>query len=534
LGFTARIFSPGLITRVKKEKVMKSAKLMCITAIALLVALAIPISLAAQEHPTKHHKYKLIDLGTFGGPASILLGEYAINSRGMAVGAAETSVSDPPNSNGFPCGPGTFVYHVLEWRKDAVRDLGALPPVDQNCSNSESINDRGDSAGVSETDHIDPAIGVTALRAVLWKNGHIQDLGTLGGDESVAVVINNKGQASGFALNAIPDPFSLFDFGLFGSSSGTQTRAFLYQNGAMQDLGTLGTGNDAAGVALNERGQIAGFGYTSSTPSATTGVPPIDPFLWDNRGMLDLGSLGGTSGGVTALNNRGQVVGTSNLPGDLTFHPFLSNNGKKMQDLGTFGGDTGEADSVNDAGEVVGVADFPGNQLHDAFLWKKGKMKDLGNLGKTSHAYKINSRGQIVGGSRINDAGEIHAFLWENGGPMVDLNTLIPPGSPLQLTFGFSMNDRGEIAGTGVPLGCNNVDDCGHAYVLIPCDESNADTEGCKDDSLGTIAGSQNPPMSSTRDPAALTGDNPGPNRKMAPFLGPPIRRYRTSGGGGA
>jgi len=244
--------------------------------------------------------------------------------------------------------------------------------------------------------------------------------------------------------------------------------------------------------------------------------------------------LGGTSGGVTALNNRGQVVGTSNLPGDLTFHPFLSNNGKKMQDLGTFGGDTGEADSVNDAGEVVGVADFPGNQLHDAFLWKKGKMKDLGNLGKTSHAYKINSRGQIVGGSRINDAGEIHAFLWENGGPMVDLNTLIPPGSPLQLTFGFSMNDRGEIAGTGVPLGCNNVDDCGHAYVLIPCDESNADTEGCKDDSLGTIAGSQNPPMSSTRDPAALTGDNPGPNRKMAPFLGPPIRRYRTSGGGGA
>ena len=73
------------------------------------------------------------------------------------------------------------------------------------------------------------------------------------------------------------------------------------------------------------------------------------------------------------------------------------------------------------------------------------EMKDLGNLGKTSHAYKINSRGQIVGGSRINDAGEIHAFLWENGGPMIDLNALIPSGSPLQLTLGFSMNDRGEI-----------------------------------------------------------------------------------------
>jgi probable HAF family extracellular repeat protein len=503
-----------------------------ISAMALLVALAIPASLAAQEHPTKHHKYNLIDLGTFGGPASILLGDYSINSRGMAVGAAETSLSDPPNSNGFPCGPSTFVYHGLEWRKGAVMDLGALPPVDQNCSNSQSINDRGDSAGNSETDHIDPAIGVTALRAVIWKNGHIQDLGTLGGDESVAFVINNKGQAAGLALNSIPDPFSIFDLLFFGSSSGTQTRAFRWQNGVMQDLGTMGTGNDAFGGALNERGQVAGWGYTSSTPNPGTGVPPIDPFLWDDeRGMMDLGSLGGTSGQPIAMNNHGQVVGVSNLPGDQTFHPFLSNNGKKMEDLGTFGGDTGEADSVNDAGEVVGVADFPGNQLHDAFLWKEGEKKDLGNLGKTSHAYKINSRGQIVGGSRINDAGEIHAFLWENDGPMIDLNTLIPPDSPLQLTFGFSMNDRGEIAGTGVPPGCNNVDACGHAYVLIPCDENNAGTKGCKDDSFGSITRSQNPPVSSTN-PAAVTEDNPEPNKRHAPFPAYPIRGYRTSGGG--
>jgi probable HAF family extracellular repeat protein len=374
---------------------------------------------------------------------------------------------------------------------------------------------------------------VTALRAVIWKNGHIQDLGTLGGDESVAFVINNKGEAAGFALNATPDPFSIFDLLFFGSSSGTQTRAFLWdKKTGMHDLGTLPGSNDAFGGALNERGQVAGWGYTSSTPSPTTGVPPIDPILWDSRGPLDLGSLGGTSGQPIAMNNRGQVVGVSNLPGDQTFHPFLSNNGKKMRDLGTFGGATGEADSVNDAGEVVGVADFPGNQLHDAFLWKKGKKKDLGNLGKTSHAYKVNSRGQIVGGSRINDAGEIHAFLWENGGPMVDLNTLIPAGSPLQLTFGFSMNDRGEIAGTGVPPGCTNVDACGHAYVLIPCDESNADFEGCKDDNLGTIGGTQNAPVPSIQYPAVVTEDSPVPNKRLAPFPGHLIRDYRTSGGG--
>ena len=74
-----------------------------ISAMALLVALAMPVSLAAQEHPTKHHKYKLVDLGTFGGPASgFNIGSIAINSDGLAVGGAETSVSQPPTATPGP------------------------------------------------------------------------------------------------------------------------------------------------------------------------------------------------------------------------------------------------------------------------------------------------------------------------------------------------------------------------------------------------------------------------------------------------
>ncbi len=69
--------------------------------------------------------------------------------------------------------------------------------------------------------------------------------------------------------------------------------------------------------------------------------------------------------------------------------------------------------------------------------------------------------------------GNARAFLWENGGPMVDLNALIPANSSLTLVFAVNINERGEIAGLGVPSGCQPADFllCGRAYVLIPCDE---------------------------------------------------------------
>ena len=54
---------------------------------------------------------------------------------------------------------------------------------------------------------------------------------------------------------------------------------------------------------------------------------------------------------------------------------------------------------------------------------------------------------------------------------MVDLNTLIAPGASLNLTYAVAINDRGEIAGFGVPPDCDPQDHelCGHAYILVPC-----------------------------------------------------------------
>jgi hypothetical protein len=97
-----------------------------------------------------------------------------------------------------------------------------------------------------------------------------------------------------------------------------------------------------------------------------------------------------------------------------------------------------------------------------------------------------------------------HAFLWEDGGPMVDLNTLIPPGSSLQLTYAVAINERGEIAGFGVPLGVppEEYETKGHAYILIPCDEDHPGVCGNKD-----------------LDAAALTRDKQSPRAEGVPFI---------------
>jgi probable HAF family extracellular repeat protein len=477
---------------------MKSRTLTCITAMTLFVALVVPVWLAAQdraqEKTTIHHHYKLIDVGTFGGPSTFIMEEeQMLLNNGTLTGESDTSIPDPyaPNCFVAEC----FVQHAFRWQDGVLTDLGALPG--GSSSNSNWINSRGWIAGISQNGVIDPLTGGPEIRAVLWRDTEIIDLGTLGGgNESGAFGVNDGGQVAGAATNAVPDPFS------FGGL-GTQLRAFLWKNGVMQDLGTLG-GPDAFAQFINKRGQVAGFSYTSFTP-ASGGVPQIDPFLWDNGRMIDLGNFGGTNAGTSGLiwglNNRGQVIGYLNLPGDQATHPFLWDHGK-LTDLGTFGGSFGQPNWINDAGDTVGFAFFADNLTAHAALWTNGQIHDLGTLPghQGSGADAINSEGQIVGESNPGDITKSSAVLWENGS-IVDLNSLVAPNSGLHLEGAHAINDRGEIECDGfLPNGHL------HAILLIPCAEGD---ESCQDRAGGAAAAIQSSPASVTQRPPTATSVNP-------------------------
>ncbi len=495
------------------------------------LALAIPAQLAAQGSAKEHIRYKLIDLGTLGGPHSYgsVNGEgfQLLNDAGVISSFADTASPDPfaPNFcyNPLDC----FMSHAFRWKDGVIIDLGALPGM--NSSAAGSINARGWSTGQSQISMIDPVVGIPEYRAVVWKQDGIMNLGTLpGGTESLGIYINDSGQVIGFSDNGVPDPFSFPFF-----FTGTQIHTFVWENGVMRDIGTLGGPDAVPGTSCSGQPHnvIVGLSYTSFAANATTGIPTLDPYIWKNGVMTDLGNLGGTISGlgpsglaagvlVPCANNRGQVIGISSLLGNVMNHAFFWEDGV-MTDLGTLGGDNSEAIWINDAGDVAGSADLPGSQTHDAVLWRKGKIHDLGTVAgdPCSRGLAINVRGQVVGASS-DCSNFLHAFLWEEGGPMLDLNTLIPPGSGVQLIEAFNINERGEILAISNPLGVTPNTDLGHLVLLVPCEADDAD---CAENAAGaTIVA----PRSSARITGSLATTPLTPRENLAAWRARLARQY--------
>jgi len=305
----------------------------------------------------------------------------------------------------------------------------------------------------------------------------MRDLGTLGGDSSYALGINDSGQVTGFSY--LPD--------------NRTNRAFIWtETGGMVDLGSLSRAITTAANAINSSGAVVGQGYNGHTQApfywTMTGgfvsLPPSasiydqargindanyvignrahgsftdEAFIWDplNHVIRYLGALpGGTNRIGFGLNHKMHATGAAAFSSADDLHGFLWTKTGGMQDIGaasrsqpwTYGV------SINDQDEIVGET----GPKSVPFYWSEttgivilqslanDASRDGVNSGRTQgSAYQITNDGTIVG--NVNNAGGANrAVIWSsyNGAPQ-DLGTL-PGGTN---SYARSINSSGQVAG---------------------------------------------------------------------------------------
>jgi probable HAF family extracellular repeat protein len=242
-------------------------------------------------------------------------------------------------------------YPVL-WQGGVALRLGPLQPWDDGYAaryEATAMNSREQVVGFARNaySHQDDPY----RHPVLWDNGAIQDLGVFGRTGDVAYCSPHPfPYCSNGAATDINDRGDVV-----GTSSDTNyvSRPFLWHDGQLQDLGVL-PGENAFAVAINDRGQVAGYGGPGQV-----GFEGGQGWVWDGGATQLLPSLGGGGTVVTAMNQRGDVVGSS-LTAAGERHAFIWSDGM-MTDLGLGpqGGGASIAIAVNARGDVLGVSGTP-------------------------------------------------------------------------------------------------------------------------------------------------------------------------------
>jgi probable HAF family extracellular repeat protein len=293
---------------------------------------------------------------------------------------------------------------------------------------------------------VDSTLTTGEQRGFIWSNGTMHPIDPPPGftDEFVSAV-NSSGQVVGNAFNATADD-------PYGNAT---SHAFSWTSQGSVDLGTFPGGTVSHATGINDNGQIVG--------TSEGGLYGTDPFSIDPSSGTMTDILGRAGNWPIAVNNNGEVVGSSNTNWPYCcFHAFAWTNvggpsGTKV-DLGTLNADGGgisQATAVNSVGDVVGYSEI-GNKT-EGFFWDHatGTMTGLDFGGYSSYAIGVNDYGQVVGAGYnghtnpvTGEQDQFHAFFWDRANPnlVVDLGSLAGPDG--RSSQAAAVNNNGLVVGS--------------------------------------------------------------------------------------
>jgi probable HAF family extracellular repeat protein len=272
---------------------------------------------------------------------------------------------------------------------------------------------------------------ITSIQAV--------ELGTLGGDESVANDINDLGQIVGWARNF----------------PGTK-RAFLYRNNTMQDI-TTGSDKIAEARGINNLTQIVGnYRYgAEERPHA---------FYWDELVQFEFldeeypdqpPSQCTTGADAAAINDSGVIAGTQYVGCHVPFAEYPSparwlSYTSNVEQISHPKPD-GYGLDINATGAIAGYGELSFNFIFAGFLWNAGIYTTMPTpLGAPQPVYTesqrtlgMNDSGVIVG--EVATGGGYRAIKW--GGSSI-FSSVLTSSSTTNATSAREINNQGFIVGT--------------------------------------------------------------------------------------
>jgi probable HAF family extracellular repeat protein len=375
---------------------------------ALVAAATLTVGTAAGDGSdnVRHQRpeFRVVNLAALGGSEN---SGNSINDQSLIAGFANLA---DDNSR-----------HAMLWLYGFRFDLGTLGGPNSNVAWPVK-NTSGLIAGIAQTTTPQPrgetwscrsffafpTRAVATCLGVVWEEGKIRALPTLGGDNGFATGANNHRQVVGWAENQVEDTSCVLPQKL-------QFHATLWgpDLDQVRELPPLPGDSTSAATGINDKGQVIGISGACGT--AVGGVAARHAVLWEKGKPIHLGNLGGVAWNTPmALNEHGDIVGFSNVSKDdgavFNARAFLWTRGRGIQDLGTLPGDSiSQALGINEQRQVVGISCTAGFASCRAFLWERGVMMDLNELVADDYA------DQLFTANDINNLGQITGFAFHAG-----------------------------------------------------------------------------------------------------------------------